>query len=306
MTEVWTFGETMVSLRAGSTLGPGVSWTTHVAGAESNVAVGLARLGHSATWCSRVGDDAFGRLIGRELRAEGVAVETEVDPGRPTGFMFLTPTSFGAEVDYHRAGSAASALEAGVASSLLEAAPRAVVISGITPALGPGPAEATLAVARAAREAGATLVLDVNHRARLWSRDDASGVLGRVVRFVDVVIGSPDELDLVAADPAAILTLGPAQVVAKLGAEGARLHTADSVTEGPTTPATVVDPVGAGDAFTAGYVSGLLDGLPPEARLRRANLMGRAAVGHRGDYEGLPRRAELLAAERSGAADVTR
>lgn len=313
MTEVWTFGETMVSLRAASAVGPGVEWTTHVAGAESNVAIGLARLGHSVTWCSRVGDDSFGRLVEREIRAEGVAVDLDVDPGRPTGFMFLAPTSFGAEVDYHRAGSAASALDAGVESSLRAASPTVVVLSGITPALGSGPAEATPAAARAARDVGATVVFDVNHRSRLWSGDAAREFLGRIVPLVDVVVGSPEELELIGPDAAdatarwaAILSLGPTQVVVKLGAEGAQVHTVDGVTEGPTTPVAVVDPVGAGDAFTAGYVSALLDGLGAADALRRANLMGAAAVRHRGDYEGLPRRAELLAAVDATPSDVSR
>lgn len=306
MSEVWTFGETMVSLRASSTVGPGTGWTTHVAGAESNVAIGLARLGHSVTWCSRLGDDNFGHLVLRELRAEGISVDCELDPRRPTGFMFLSPTSFGAAVDYHREGSAASALTSDVTASLEAAQPQLVVISGITPALGTGPAAAAFRVAETARGMGATVVLDVNFRARLWSRAEAAALLGKLVRSVDVVVGSQDELELITSTPEQLLTLGPSQIVLKLGAEGARLHTIEAVTPGPTTPVTVQDPVGAGDAFTAGYISALLEGLSPEARLRRANLMGSAAVRHWGDYEGLPRRPDLHSAESMNPSDVTR
>lgn len=306
MTEVWTFGETMVSLRAASVLAPGTSWTTHVAGAESNVAIGLARLGHSVTWRSRLGDDAFGELVARELRAEGVVVDCDVDAVLPTGFMFLQTGSYSTEARYHRAGSAAAQLDSGVEDSLIAAAPRVVVVSGITPALGAGPAAATTAAVNSARGAGAVVVLDINFRARLWSRDDATRFLEGVIPGVDVVIGSPEELTLVAESPEGVLELGPTQVVAKLGADGARLYTSDGILDGPATPAVVEDPVGAGDAFTAGYVSSLLDGLPPAERLRRANLMGSAAVRHRGDYEGLPRRRELLALEASGEVDVLR
>ncbi|MHA7861640.1 sugar kinase [Tessaracoccus sp. Y36] len=306
MTDVWTFGETMVSLRTTAVLSPGVTWSTHVAGAESTVAIGLARLGHSVTWCSRLGDDAFGHLVTRELRAEGVAVDCALDPERPTGFMFLRPTAFAAEVAYHRAGSAASALGVEVVDSLVATAPRVVVLSGITPALGPGPAEATARAVESAHALGATVVLDVNHRSRLWSRDAAARFLRRIIPGVDLVVGSPEELELLASTPQRLLELGPSQVVVKLGAQGARLHTDGSVVDGPTTPVPVLDPVGAGDAFTAGYVSALLEGAGSAARLRRGNVMGAAAVRHRGDYEGLPLRDELLAWEREGGADVLR
>ena len=306
MIDVWTCGETMVSLRADSPVGPATSWTTHVAGAESNVAIGLSRLGHRVGWYSRVGDDAFGRLVVRELRAEGVEAQVEVDPDRPTGFMFLSPTGVGAEVEYHRAGSAASALAGGAAEALRRARPRMVVVSGITAALGAAPAAALAEVIGVAAEVGAAVVLDVNHRARLWSRDKAAETLGALLGGVEVLIGSPDELDLWGTSPEELLEAGPREVVVKLGSAGARLISRDGAVEGPTTPVPVVDPVGAGDAFCAGYVSAMLDELGPAERLRRSNLMGAAAVGHRGDWEGLPRRATLLVAESADGADVTR
>lgn len=306
-TGVWTMGETMMSLRASSALGPTTTWTTHVAGAESNVAIGLSRLGHRVAWASRVGDDDYGRLVVRQVRGEGVDVTgVEVDPDHPTGFMLLAPGAFGAAVDYHRAGSAASRLDESVVALLEAAAPEVVVLSGITPALGAGPAAATLACARRARGLGARVVFDVNHRSLLWSAERAREFLVEVVGHVDVLVGSPEELDLVGLDVEALFGRGVGEVVVKLGGEGARLHLPERVVEGPTEALVVVDPVGAGDAFTAGYVSGMLDGLDPQARLRRANLMGGAAVRHRGDWEGLPSRAELVARERAAGADVLR
>ncbi|CAI9401485.1 sugar kinase [Aestuariimicrobium sp. T2.26MG-19.2B] len=308
ITGVWTMGETMISLRADAPVGSSPRWTTHVAGAESNVAVGLARLGHTVRWVSRVGDDEFGRLIVRELRAEGVDVAATVDPGRPTGHLFLTPTSFASAVDYHRSGSAASALDPDLAVADLDATgPGVVVLSGITPALGEGPRRATLEVAARARQLGATVVLDANHRTRLWSPEQASRVLSHLVEAVDVLVGSPDEIGLVAPTAESALDLGPTMVIEKLGAAGARLVSREGSLPGPTTSVDVVDPVGAGDAFTAGVVSSLIDRLSPERLLARANLMGAACVGHRGDWEGLPRRFELDAAERGmGSSDVNR
>lgn len=305
MSDVWTFGETMISLRAASILSSGGTWTTHVAGAESNVAIGLSRLAHSVTWCSRVGDDAFGRLILRELAAEGVTVDCEVDASAPTGFMFLRPTSFGSEVEYQRTGSAAAAMTARVTESLTRAHPSLVTISGITPALGPSTTAATLRAAQTAQDLGAKVVLDVNYRSKLWSRSRAADFLKEIARHVDVLIGSPDEVDLLAASCGRALEHGPSEVVVKLGAAGAELHTAEGMLTGPTRAVDAVDPVGAGDAFTAGYVSAMLDELGPADRLRRANAMGAAAVSHVGDFEGLPTRTDLLAWEGSQQ-DVTR
>lgn len=305
--QVWTMGESMMSLRASSPLNGTTTWTTHVAGAESNVAIGLSRLGHSVAWASRVGADGYGRLVLRQVRGEGVDVSgVVVDPDYPTGFMLLVPQGFGAAVDYHRAGSAASVLDDSMVALLEAANPELVVLSGITPALGDGPAQATLACARRARELGVRVIFDVNHRRRLWSDDAASNFLTSVVDTVDVVIGSPDELALLGPSMSEVFGHGVSEVVVKLGAAGARLHVPDGVLNGPTQAQTVVDPVGAGDAFTAGYVSGLLEGLAPQQRLRRANLMGGAAVTHSGDWEGLPFRAELLAREQASGPDVRR
>ncbi|MGA4670707.1 sugar kinase [Propionibacteriaceae bacterium Y1923] len=305
--QVWTMGESMMSLRASSALGPTTTWTTHVAGAESNVAIGLARLGHSVAWASRVGDDDYGRLVVRQVRGEGVDVSgVAVDPDHPTGFMLLAPGAFGAAVDYHRAGSAASVMDESMVAALEATTPEVAVLSGITPALGPRPAAATLACARRARELGALVVLDVNHRSKLWSAEQARQCLTEVLDRVDVLVGSPDEIDLLGLSVDDLLARGVGEVVVKLGAHGARTHLPARVVDGLTEPLAVVDPVGAGDAFTAGYVSGLLDGLDPADRLRRGNLMGGAAVRHSGDWEGLPFRAELLAREQSAGADVTR
>ena len=306
-TQVWTMGESMMSLRASSVLNGTTTWTTHVAGAESNVAIGLSRLGHGVSWASRIGADTYGRLVLRQVRGEGVDVSgVVVDPDHPTGFMLLVPQGYGAAVDYHRAGSAASRLDESVVGLLEAASPQVVVLSGITPALGEGPARATLACARRARELGAKVVLDVNHRSLLWSADSAGLMISGMLDSVDVLIGSPEELKLLGAAMPDLFSHGVGEVVVKLGGAGARLHLPDGVLNGPTEALGVVDPVGAGDAFTAGYVSGMLDDLEPAARLRRANLMGAAAVTHSGDWEGLPFRDELLARELSAAVDVRR
>ncbi|MEU6076352.1 sugar kinase [Micromonospora sp. NPDC047074] len=300
--DLLTVGEALVSLRSAGPIAAGGPLTMHLAGAESNVAVGVARLGHHAAWVGRLGTDEFGEYALRQLRAEGVAVDGVTrDPDRPTGLMFLERrTADVTRVQYHRAGSAGSALGADDLRAPLAAGARMLHLSGITPALSDSAREATRWAAEAAAAAGIPVCLDVNHRARLWSRDTARAVLTPLAGYASVVVASADELDLVgepgADEPAVVAELfrrGVHTVLVKLGGDGARAYTPDEVRHVGALTVTAVDAVGAGDAFTAGYLSGWFDGLDLNGRLRRAATLGAFAVSSPGDWEGLPRRAEL-------------
>ncbi|MEY9863361.1 2-dehydro-3-deoxygluconokinase [Catenulispora sp. GAS73] len=289
-----TIGETMGALRAAGPIRLGSAMTLSAAGAESTVAIGLVRLGHRAGWVGRVGDDGVGELVLRTLRAEGVDVTyARVDPnGRPTGLM-TREHRVGSliRVDYHRAGSAGSALEPGDVLAALEGGTRVLHLTGITPALSPSAAETVLVAARRARELGVTVSFDVNYRSRLWSPERAREVLLPLAELADVLIASSDELHLVAPTSA---THAAREVVVTRGGDGAGVTTADGGTVSvPAHSVPVVDVVGAGDAFVAGYLSGLLDGLPVEQRLRRAVAVGAFSVATAGDWEGLPTRADL-------------
>ncbi|GGQ99147.1 sugar kinase [Streptomyces asoensis] len=302
--EVVTFGETMAALRAQGALRLGGSLGLSVAGAESNVAIGLARLGHRVRWAGRVGADELGALVLRTLRAEGVDTAHAVtdDTGRPTGLL-LTEPRLGTltRVSYYRAGSAGSAVRPADVLPALAAGTRVLHLTGITPALGPSAAEAVSAAATAAREAGVTVCLDVNHRSRLWTADRARAALRPLLARTDLLVASEDELPLVLEHPGAdetdavheILAAGVGEVVVKRGARGASVFTADGVTDRAAREVDAVDLVGAGDAFVAGYLSGLLTGADTGARLHRAVTTAAFAVATRGDWEGLPTRDEL-------------
>lgn len=302
--EVVTFGETMAALRAHGALRLGGSLGLSVAGAESNVAIGLARLGHRVRWAGRVGADELGALVLRTLRAEGVDTSYAVtdDTGRPTGLL-LTEPRLGTltRVSYYRAGSAGSAVSPADVLPALAPGTRILHLTGITPALGPSAAEATLAAATTAREAGITVCLDVNHRSRLWTSDRARTVLRPLLAHTDLLIASEDELPLVQERPDAdeskavhsLLAAGVNEVVVKRGARGATAFTADGATDCPARQVDAVDLVGAGDAFVAGYLSGLLGGADIPARLHRAVTTAAFAVATRGDWEGLPTQGEL-------------
>ncbi|WP_235564529.1 sugar kinase [Arthrobacter sp. Soil762] len=309
--DLLTFGESMVSLRSAGPLSTGGSLAMHVAGAESNVAVGVARLGHTVTWAGAVGSDPHGEFILRQLRSEGIGTQCRVDPYRSTGVMFLEQrTADVTRAFYYRAGSAGSTVSRDDVDSALAAGPRVLHLTGITPALSPEARKAFEYAAERAAADGVVISLDVNYRSRLWTRDEARAVLGPIARHASILIASDDELDLVASaalsgsdslgnDDAetalavSLLEQGVGEVVVKRGAAGAGVHTASGRFEAPAISVTSIDTVGAGDAFTAGYLSALLDGEDVAGRLQRGAVMGAFAVSTAGDWEGLPSRAEL-------------
>jgi 2-dehydro-3-deoxygluconokinase len=332
---VVTLGECMASFvaRERGPMAESTEFRWTVAGAEANVAVGLVRLGVPAAYIGRVGADGPGTMIVRRLRGEGVDVDhLVVDPDTPTGVMIRELRDVGpSEVVYWRRGSAGSRLsvkDVGAAAALIGRAAW-LHVTGITPALAPGAAAAVDAAIERALEAGATVSLDVNLRRRLWSEAEARTALAPLAARCHVVLGSPDELAVLAvlagladdADPAApldpqviadaVVGLGPRVVVVKLGPGGAleRRRESDHVngTSAPAYPvARVVDPVGAGDAFTAGYIATVLRGGSPAEALAAGNACGAAVVATLGDQAGLPTAAELRRLLEGGEPDTLR
>ncbi|MCW2882401.1 MAG: 2-dehydro-3-deoxygluconokinase [Sphaerisporangium sp.] len=299
--DILTIGEAMVVIRTPGQLRLGGAARVSVAGAEANVAIALSRLGHVARWASAVGNDEAGELVLRTLRAEGVLTDHVVRrEGAPTGVMLRDVAPGGvARVHYYRQGSAASTLSWDDVKPAAERGYSGLHLTGITGALGRGPLEAIATAAGHARRSGAWVSLDVNHRSLLWTRDVAARALRPLLRYVTVLIASEDELAVVADGECerdrveALLRAGVEEVVVKRGAAGASYHDARTTFDVPALAVPVVDVIGAGDAFTAGYLSGRLDGLDPRGLLERANTLGASAVACEGDWEGLPTRAEL-------------
>ncbi len=299
MPELLTFGEAMVSLRSSSGLRMGGQVGLSVAGSESNVAIGLARYGHEVAWIGVVGDDEPGRLIARTLRAEGVDTRYLRSSGESfTGFVtFDQPVHDITRVSYHRRGSAGSTLTADECTAAITGTvPRRLHVTGVTPALSDTTRAATLATVRAAVAAGVQVSLDVNYRARLWSRADSAAILRELLPQVTTIFASDDELDILtdAVDPVAELLAGRAtEVVVTAGSKGAWAHTSEGVIHQPAFAVTVVDSIGAGDAFVSGYLSASLDNLSIEERLFRATTSGAFCVGAAGDWESLPTRKDF-------------
>ncbi|GAA2878573.1 sugar kinase [Streptosporangium fragile] len=303
MIDLVTLGESMALFTARRTglLRHARDFGLSVGGAESNVAIGVARLGGSSAWIGRVGADEFGELLRSTLSGEGVDVRgMRVDPEAPTGLMIKSRrTAEVVDVRYYRAASAGSRLcPADLDVSLIRSA-RVLHITGITLALSASAAEAVRAAVAEARAAGATVSMDVNYRRALWTPAAASAALRETVAAVDVLFATEAEARLVVDgdDPAtlarALSELGPRHVLIKQGALGAVELSDGAVRRAEPYPVTELDPVGAGDAFAAGWLAETLAGADPERRLATACAAGAFAVTADGDWESLPRRSDL-------------
>ncbi|OJF13440.1 sugar kinase [Couchioplanes caeruleus] len=306
MSGLLTFGETMGLVTADGigALDRVRGFRLGIGGAESNVALGVARLGLPATWIGRVGRDATGDLIERRLRADGVEAVVIRDPSF-TGLMVKhRRTGALLHVDYHRAGSAGSRLmPADIPVGAVRAA-AIVHVTGITPALSDSARAAVFQAVETARAAGVPVSVDVNFRAKLWSPYDAGPVLRDLVSRADLVFAGPGEAALIVDGPPlqGLAALGPTEVIVKDGARGCTALIDGERHTVPARDVVVVDPVGAGDAFAAGYLADRLSGAAPAARLATAIAAGAFAVTVPGDCESLPTREDLIAA----TTDVTR
>lgn len=264
-----------------------------ITGSEFTVAIGLSRLGHRTAWLGKVGGDELGSRILTALRGEGVDVsDARTDEGSPTG-MLLKESRLGqaARVTYYRTG-----VRLGQGNVPVDriAASRILHVSGLTAAL--SARDAMHAAIRAARTAGVAVSVAIDYQDQLWpDLREAEEILSVLACSADVLFVHQSELDLVkpalAGDREVIVLRGTRS--ASVRVDGVRHDAA-----GLSTP--VVDPNGSGDAFVAGYLSALLEGLHPTDRLRRGFLLAAFASSSPSDWQGLPTRAELPLLELDG------
>ena len=269
-----------------------------VAGAESNVAVGLSKLGHPTSWVSKVGTDEFGQYIIRELRAEGVDTShVLVSDEGPSGIMFKQfSANLASQVFYYRKGSAASTLKvADLDWEYLKDA-KLLHLSGITPALSTSCRDVVYELFSFAKQEGIPISFDPNIRRKLWSEAEAKRTLSPLIVQADIVLMGEDEGELLldSDDRHSIASLllekGAKAVGIKRGGEGAYVADAAGGFDIPPYPVQAVDTIGAGDAFNAGFLAGILEGRPIQHCGRMGALMGSLAVSSYGDVEGLPDR----------------
>jgi 2-dehydro-3-deoxygluconokinase len=258
-----------------------------VGGAEVNFAVGVRRLGAPAAWIGWVGDDSLGRLVRTSLEREGVETRwVGIDGERPTGLYLREWLEDGTRRPYYyRRGSAAERLDAvRWPASELDGADW-LHVTGITAALGPAQSRAVDAAVDWATERGIPVSLDPNYRPTLWSVDEARPRLEALARRCQVLLASTEDAELLfgTTDPDVVIerarALGIETVVLKLGAEGAVAWSGDEQVFDPAAAVdAVIDPVGAGDGFDAGFVAALRATGDLRLALRLGNHVGARAV----------------------------
>jgi 2-dehydro-3-deoxygluconokinase len=284
--DVIALGETMLSLvaREGSLDTASEFVATH-GGAETNALVALAAAGFRTAWVSRLGKDEAGQRIRRELTEAGVDLRwVIIDPERPTGLMLRDTVG---SVRYWRSGSAASELTPHDLDGVPIADARAVLVSGITAMLGPGPQAAAISFLDGARGLRA---VDPNLRPGLWGSWRGRELIVPLMERCDVVLGGEGELATLMGGEGAsesarrCAELGPSEVVVKRGGRGAAMLDPDGAWHEirPQT-AEEIDPVGAGDAFNAAYLGTRLSGGSCVEALRTAAGAGAVAAGSFGD-----------------------
>jgi 2-dehydro-3-deoxygluconokinase len=302
MPEVVTAGETMI---LGVPSLPGrLRHTTglelKIGGAESNVAIALSRLGVSAGWVGYLSADEPGRIVLDRIRGEGVDTSrVRRLEDAPTGLYLREKVGSVVRVYYYRRGSAASKMAPNAFDPDYLRGATFLHLTGITPALSAGCRAFALWAIQQARSNGLRVSFDVNYRSKLWSAGEAKEFIEEILPLIDLLfLGDQEARALWGRDDAEFVRelsdrQGSQEVVLKRGKEGSLALVDDRTLEQPAFPVVEVDPIGAGDAFDAGYLAGYLWGVAPEERLRTANAMGALSVATLGDYEGLPDRGEL-------------
>lgn len=276
---------------------------TYLAGAEANVAVGLARLGVRVHFWGRVGQDPFGRLIRRELAAEQVQLQgLQEDEARPTGLYVKERPLLGSETRafYYRKASAGAAVVPEAFWPQVLAGTQVAHVSGITAMLSEESYQTTRFFLRSAAQAGIPVAFTINLRLKLGPLALWQQRLQPFLQEVGVLFAEESECRAVFGVGGEALVLGghgPGHVVLTAGRRGAVLYGAGQ--EPVAVPAFdqpwVVDTVGAGDGFVAGYLAGWLRGLSDREAMRLGSLVGAYAVGSGGDSEGYPRWEEAMA-----------
>ena len=297
MPDLYTFGEAMALFLASDTdsVLTARTYTRSTAGAEGNVAVGVTRLGLSAHFFTLMGNDQLGSAVLADFAAEGVDVSGVKRVDSFSSAMIRNPgTTAPVEASYLRKGAAASLMTPADLDQQVIAQSRWLHATGITCAISTNAAETVSAGLESARKHGIKKSFDLNIRRKLWSEEEARAVLEPIARDVDLLIGGEDEycaifgtsdgqeaLRIAASrnNSVAIMTKGPEQLTYAVGGALTTIHPPQVKS---------VDPVGSGDAFTSGVISGLLAGLTVSDAIAQGTISGARVASQFGDWAGLP------------------
>lgn len=295
--EVVTFGETMAVLMPNGS--KGIEYTSHLeksfGGAESNVAIGISRLGHRAGWFGRLGEDPLGRMILKRIRGEGVDVSrAELTSEAPTGLILRENVAGKSSVYYYRRHSAASRMEPVHLDESYIRQASILHVTGITPALSESCRDTVAEAIAIARRNGVKVCFDPNLRLKLWSVDKARETLFTFAEQADYFLPGLDELKLLYQTDnfdEIVEQLSRLQAVSIVKGGDAETFIVEQgkVRSIPYFKVEqVVDTVGAGDGFCAGFIAGLLKNYSLDEAVRLGNLVGAMVIQMEGDWEGIP------------------
>lgn len=300
--DVITFGETMGLFYPPSNgrLRQGNNVSFSFGGAESNVAIALARLGCKSGWFSLLGDDPIGHMIHTTLRGEGVDVsQVQFTKDAPTGIMIREQVRGKTSVYYYRSHSAARLLNRTFIDPTYIAKGKFLHLTGITSALSESCAEAVFEAVRLAKSQGVKVCFDPNIRLKLWKPEIARPVLLKLSQLADYFLPGFDELKLLFEEDDERLIIDKllewetTTVIKSVGKHNVIVANGNSTVIPFEEVERVIDPVGAGDAFTGGLLCGLVNGFPIEDAVRFGGIVGALSIQQEGDWEALPSLAEV-------------
>ncbi|TDL30896.1 sugar kinase [Jeotgalibacillus sp. S-D1] len=304
--DVITIGDAMVSFNPQSK-GPlryVNTFERKVGGAELNVAIGCSRLGLKTKWVSRLGNDEFGRYIYNFSRGEGLDMShVELVEGYPTSVHFKEILEDGGgRTFYYRSNSPTTALTGSDINQSLFADAKLFHLTGVFPAVDQEKNVDLIKQAIGlAKQEGMLISFDPNIRLKLWSKPEAKKALKSFLPDVDILLTGIDEAEILfeTKDPDAIIAecrkLDITYVAIKQGEEGSiGYFNGEKITAPSVKPRKVVDTVGAGDGFDAGFIYGVLQGWTLDKILLFANTIGSMVVSVSGDNEGLPYLEDIL------------
>lgn len=295
--DVVTFGETMGLLypEGSRGIGHGGSMAQSFGGAESNVAIGLARLGCRCGWFSLLGNDPLGYGIMRSLRGEGVDVSrVRFTNEAPTGLMLRETVRGQLSVYYYRAGSAASRLLPSDLDEAYLAKAKILHITGITAALSANCLNTVHEAVALAKKHGVKICFDPNLRLKLWNLEQARTVLLELAAVADYFLPGFDELKLLYQTDSEkeivnrVRELSGVTIIKNIQEENWIVEGSQLMSVPFERVDRVLDTVGAGDGFCAGFLAGIVKGYSLMESVRLAGIIGSLVVQAIGDWEALP------------------
>lgn len=303
MSELITLGETMVSFvsRDGSPLQYGPNLSMRIAGAESNTAIGVKKLGHSAQFISKISTDNLGNYVLRMLRAEGLETSyISKTEAYNTGIMFKETYSRDTNVYYYRDNSAASHLSAADIPENCFKNASIFHFTGITPLLSNDCLCAVTTALEYANQHKCKISFDPNIRIKIWGNKDYSKLIEHLMKQAHYIMIGLDEAEMLFGTKSISHIISHFSSYKQLealcikdGANGAWVYDKDQTFQIPPYSCNCIDPVGAGDAFNAGFLSGILQKKDFLTAGKMGAIMGASATETHGDIEGMLSRSEL-------------